>query len=60
MKILIQPKITTRSQEREAVAEVSGQFEVSATENNQTERYLAGRSKSPKSSRRHSTRLKRL
>ena len=40
--------MTTRSQKREAVAEISGQFEASTTENNQTERYLAGRSRYPK------------
>ena len=44
-----QLKMTTRSQKRKADAElVSGEFEASSTENNQTENYVAGPSKSPK------------
>ena len=40
--------MTTRIQERNAVAElVSGEFETSSAENNQTENYVAGTSKSP-------------
>ena len=41
--------MTTRSQKRTTVAEpASGEFEASTAENNQTESFVAGASKSPK------------
>ena len=48
-QISSQLKMTARSQKRAAVAEmVSGEFETSTSENNQTENYVTGPSKSPK------------
>ena len=48
-KTSFQPKLTTRSQKRKAVAQLaSEEFEASTSENNQTENYVAGPRKSPK------------